>query len=197
MDAAAGGGPGYGGRAVVAEVSRPHRLMQRVRAMTCSACRGKWRVEAEGACSKWVASQDRARFVEDAPGAELVVRDRGPARPRCELRRLLDDERAWRRRGPISVQGCGMAAIWMSFWSRPTRRSPTRCSSALRRTGWRAWRCGNQPASACKAKFGGEASVGAFICTIPSGAPTAASVSAIMRRLLARFIRRGGQAPQH
>jgi hypothetical protein len=31
----------------------------------------------------------------------------------------------------------------------------------------------------CKAKFDGDASVGSFICTIPSGAPTLASVSAL------------------
>jgi hypothetical protein len=33
--------------------------------------------------------------------------------------------------------------------------------------------------ASCKAKIGSGASVGSFICTIPSGAPTAASVSAL------------------
>lgn len=47
-------------------------------------------------------------------------------------------------------------------------------------TYWLAGLAMRKPACvSCKAKIGGEASVGSFICTIPSGAPTAASVSAL------------------
>src|ERR1700722_8366355 len=39
----------------------------------------------------------------------------------------------------------------------------------------------------CKAEFDGHASVGSFICTIPSGAPTSASVSAICAECWSRL----------
>ena len=47
-------------------------------------------------------------------------------------------------------------------------------------TYWMANLAVRKPACvSCKAKIGGDASVGSFICTIPSGAPTSASVSAL------------------
>ena len=47
-------------------------------------------------------------------------------------------------------------------------------------TYWLAHLAARKPACvSCKTKIGGGASVGAFICTIPSGAPSSASVSGL------------------